>query len=361
MSVSVDVLSDIQNATLEVYIDKGKVWKQGISNRPMLKDFNDRAGNFPGGKEQVSWAVKSGLSGGALQGYSFDDQVSYYDPTGIKRCRAPWREHHIGITMTHTELKEDGIDIDEAGGADQTTSKMSGREQYALANRLDESMDSMAEDYRRSLELLIHGDGTADPKSLAGVASIILDNPLLGSTFGVSRTANTWWRNRAATAAYAAAGGQGPITSSAAGGGALITFLEKEERQLNRYSSSADRRYYCGSDFLAAYQAEIRSNGYYSQTGFRASGTVDGKMGDPAWNGKELVYDPCLDDLGLSKRMYAIDMSKQGVRLLYMDGNRMKKHKPARPYDRYMFYSAVTMTGLMIAKKLNTSAVYDIA
>ena len=54
-------------------------------------------------------------------------------------------------------------------------------------------------------------------------------------------------------------------------------------------------------------------------------------------------------------------MGRTGVRLLYMDGNRMKKHNPARPYDRYVMYNGITMTGVMVAKQLNTSAVYDIA
>jgi hypothetical protein len=53
-------------------------------------------------------------------------------------------------------------------------------------------------------------------------------------------------------------------------------------------------------------------------------------------------------------------MSKSGVRLLYMDGNRMKKHNPARPYDRMVMYNGISMTGVLVAKQLNTSAVYDI-
>jgi hypothetical protein len=67
--------------------------------------------------------------------------------------------------------------------------------------------------------------------------------------------------------------------------------------------------------------------------------TADGAMGDPEWR-QPIVYDPTLDDLGLSKRAYVIDMSKTGLRLLYMDGQRMKKHNPARPYDRYVMYKA---------------------
>ena len=53
-------------------------------------------------------------------------------------------------------------------------------------------------------------------------------------------------------------------------------------------------------------------------------------------------------------------MGRAGLRLLYMDGQRMKKHAPARPYDRLVMYNGITMTGVMVARQLNTSGVYDI-
>jgi hypothetical protein len=84
-------------------------------------------------------------------------------------------------------------------------------------------------------------------------------------------------------------------------------------------------------------------------------------MSDPAFKGIKIEYDPTLDRLGLAKRAYFLDVGKTGCRLLYMDGQRMKKHHPARPYDRYVMYNGITMTGVMVAKQLNTSAVYDIA
>lgn len=100
MPFTADELVNINNAALEHWIDKGKVWKQNVTNKPMLKAFNDRAGSFPGGKEVVSFAVKAGQGGGTLQGYTEDDQVAYYNPTGIKRARTPWKEHHMGMVIT---------------------------------------------------------------------------------------------------------------------------------------------------------------------------------------------------------------------------------------------------------------------
>jgi hypothetical protein len=360
MPFTADEIADINVAALENYLDRGKVWKQNIQNKPMLAAFNNSAGKFAGGKEYVSFAVKAGQGGGSLQGYSGDDQVSYYNPTGLKRARAPWKEHHIGMVVTQTELKIDGIDIVESG-ADQTTRAMDGREATALANLLDEKNDTLGEDYAFSLDRLIHGDGSSDAKAIAGIASILLPVPNTGTTFGINRATNSWWRNRAATAAFGGAGGQGAITSSPANGGALIEFMDKELRQRNRYKNGATNvKYFAGSDFIDAYKREMRANGYYTNTGWGGS-KPDGAMQDPAHSGIDLVYDPTMDDLSLQKRCYAIDMGRTGVRLLYMDGQRMKKHNPARPYDRYVMYNGITMTGVMVAKQLNTSGVYDIA
>jgi hypothetical protein len=264
------------------------------------------------------------------------------------------------MVVTMTELKIDGIDVTE-NGTDQSTSEMAGREAQALANLLDEKNEKLGADYTFSLDRLLHGDGSTDLKALAGIGSILLPNPGAGSTGNLSRVANSWWTNRAATAAYAGAGGQGAITSAAAGGGALITFMDKEVRQRGKYKNGSTKwRYFCGSDFIDAYKFELRSNGYYSQTGWDG-GNSDGSMPDPKHGGLPLEWDPTMDDLGLNKRCYAIDMGKTGLRLMYMDGQRMKKHNPARPYDRMTLYNGLSMTGLMIAKQLNTSGVYDIA
>jgi len=359
MAFTADELANINASSLETYIDRGKVWKQDVANKPMLEAFNTAAGKFVGGNVNVSFAVGSGYGGGSLKGYSGDDQLTYYNPTGTKRTEWPWKEHFIGMVVTMTELKIDGIDVIE-NGTDQRTSEMSGREQQALANLLDEKNEKLGADYTFSLDRLIHGDGSTDTKAIAGIKSIILDVPNAGNTGNLSRVANTWWQNRAATAAYGAAGGQGAITSNPANGGALIEFMDKEARMRSKYKNGQTKtRYFCGQDFIDAYKKELRTNGYYSQTGWDEANS-DGSMPDPKHGGLQLEWDPTMDDLGMSKRCYAIDMGKTGLRLLYMDGQRMKKHNPARPYDRMTMYNGLSMTGLVVAKQLNTSGVYDI-
>ena len=354
-------LANIANATLDYYMGKGEVYASAIQNKPMMEAFDRAAGTFSGGKGDVSLAVKAGQGGLTLTGYTHDDIVTYGNPATIKRVNFPWKEHHIGMGLTHTELKHDGITVNESASTQRTNEK-DGREEHALANLLEEKIEEMNEDYAVSWDGLIHGDGSNDTKALAGIQAFILDDPSLGSTGGLNRTANDWWRNRAATAAADAAGsGPAAITSNVSDGGALLQFLQEEQRQLDRFARGSRRsRKFAGSDFIAALEKEIRANGMYAQTGWQGGdGNVDGAMPKVRFAGIEIQYDPTLDDLGQEKRMYDIDMRR--LRLLYMAGERMKRANPARPYDRYVLYRGVTSTAVMCAQQLNTSGVYDIA
>jgi hypothetical protein len=355
MAFTVDEISNINNGSLQVYLDRPKVYAQNIQDKPMLAAFQAKAGSFPGGgttDQKVSLGVKSGQGGGSLAGYTGDDQLTFYNPATGKRVSYVWKEHHIGKKVTMTELKLGGIDVVE-DGADQTTKDMDGAEEFRLANLLDEKNDDMMEDYNASLNTLIHGDGTSDAKALAGISSLILDAPTTGSTGGLSRDVNAWWRNRASLG----------IVSASTGGGVLIKALDPELRQLGRYSPNgiAGIQLFAGSSFIDAYKNELRANGYYSMDMSTDSSVPDGSMKDPSHAGKQIVYDPWLDDNSKAKYCYAIDMSKNGVRLLYMNGNRMKRHNPARPYDRMVMYNGITTTAVLVARRLNSSGVYSIS
>lgn len=355
MAFTVDEIANINNGTLKVFLDKPKVWAQNIQDKPMLAAFQAKAGSFPGGgttDQKVSIGVKSGQGGGALAGYSGDDQLSFYNPATGKRVEYVWKEHHLGMKVTMTELKIGGINVTE-DGTDQTTADMDGAEANRLVNLLDEKNDDMMEDYNKSLDSLIHGDGTSDAKALAGITSLILTAPTTGMTGGLSRDVNTWWQNRALLG----------INSASTGGGVLIKALDPEFRQLGRYAPNGIQgiKLFAGSSFIDAYKNELRANGYYSMDMSTDSSVPDGSMKDPSHGGKQIIYDPWLDDNSKAKYMYAIDMSPGGIRLLYMNGNRMKRHNPARPYDRMVMYNGITTTAVMVARRLNSSGVYSIS
>jgi hypothetical protein len=86
----------------------------------------------------------------------------------------PWREHHIGMTLTHTELKIDGISVTDEHGNGETMSNHSDRDVTVLVNLLEDKLEDFGEQYARTMNTLMWGDGTADAKALAGMLSIIV-------------------------------------------------------------------------------------------------------------------------------------------------------------------------------------------
>lgn len=358
MPFTAQEITNIANASLDFYFNKGSTFAQTIQKKPLLDKMERGAKSFPGGKGDISLAVQgaygaAGVNDG-LAGYTHDEQVRFFTPANVKRANFPWREHHIGITLTHTELKIDGISVTDSVTG-ESTSNHSGREMHALVNLMDNKLQDFAEQYARSLNLLLWGDGTADAKALAGLRALLVANPTTGTAGGLDRSQFTWWRNRARTAAHAAAGGSNAVTSATTSGGALIQVLQAEFRQLRRYGAEPDC-FFAGSDFIAAMETEMRANGYYTQTGFR--GAQDPAMGGLMFDGKKVIYDPTLDDLSLQKRAYIWD--SRDIPLMKMEGEWRRQHNPARPHDQFVLYRSITCTGQLVATRLNGALVIDI-
>ena len=354
MPFTAEEIASINNSALEEFIEKGTVYKQNVQNKPAMKAFDEASGSFSGGNEYVSCGVKSGQGGGSLAGYTHDDQLSFYNPASQKRAKYAWKEMHIGITWSFTEAKRDGVDVtDDAVAAN--TSNMDGREMHVLANIIKEKNDDLGEDYARSFNTFLWGDGTSDTKALAGIRSLLLEDPTTGTTGGISRAANTWWRNRALTDANS----NTDVTGNTANGGALLQALQKEFRLLSKFAQGGTNwRIFCGSDFYDQIEVELRANGNYTLDGFMRESAVDGGMAAVKFKGKNVVWDPTLDDIGKSKFCYIIDMKR--IKLLYMNGQRMKKHNPARPYDRLVFFNGITSTCVLYASQLNTSSIVEL-
>jgi hypothetical protein len=359
MAFTAGELTNIANASLDFYYNKGDTFKQSIQSKPLLRWAEGSAKSFPGGKGNISMGVKGDYGAGGTNdhvvGYTHNDSVNFYTPANIKRVNYPWREHHMGLTLTHTELKIDGISVTDEMGNGSSTSNHSDRELTVLVNLLQDKLEDFGEMYARSMNALLWGDGVADAKALAGMRAIIVDVPTTGSLGGLART-NVWWRNRAATAAFGAAAGRGPVTSSPTNGGALLQFMQAEYRQLIRYGGRPTKCL-AGSDFIAAMEVEMRANGNYTMTGF--TGTQDGSMGQLKFGNTTIEYDPTLDDLGLAKRAYWWD--PRHIYLMKQEGEWDHRFTPARPYNQFVMYKSMTHTGQMVAQQVNSSLVVDIA
>lgn len=348
--------------TLDDFI-KGKLFQQNIQEKPTLAIFEKKAKTFKGGKELISEPVKmangAGGTNDGVKGFSHTDTVNFYNPAGGLRAEYTWREHHIGWTMSETQLKQQGILVgDEFEGK---ISKKSKRSLSVLSDALEENMADFAEQYASTMNALIWGDGTSDTSAIAGLRSIILDIPTLGVVGGLSNVTYAPWRNRARTAAFAAdasfdaAHGGGAVTSSPTNGGALIQLLQKDFRQLRRYGARPNR-WACGSDFLDALETEIRANGNYSLSGF--AGNHDISLGDLTAKDLGAYYDPTLDDLGRAKFCYIWDDGD--IRLRPLEGDWKRQRDPARPYDKFVFHKSLLCTGQMTARRRNGSMVVEI-
>lgn len=344
MPFTAQELANIANSVLDFH-QRGKPTSQIIQDRPLYNDLMATKQSFPGGKEFITYPVK-GVYTTALSGYSHDDTVTFQNPANIKRAQVKWYEMSGGISITHTELHIAGVSVVDTNGA--STTNHSQQELVQLTNLLDDKFEDMDEGTKRSLAEIMWRDGTQDSKVFPGITSFILPSPTTGTTFGIDRAANPWWRNRANVS----------IDSSTAANQNLVQTLQLEIRQLRRYAKNPKHRFYCGSTFMDAFEKELRSKGNYTLEGWAKQGKIDASVADLAFKGIDLQYEPLLDDLGQQKFGYLLDTN--AIKLRPMENEEWKMHTPARPPEKYVLYRAVTYVGALCANQLNSSGVYAI-
>ncbi len=346
-SFTIDQLNNIANAALD-YNLKGGAMDQAIQEKPLLKALKSSQKTFPGGKEFITGPVK-GVHTSTVQGYTNDDTVTYSNPTNLKRWQYKWYELHCGISVPHTELKVDGISVVDTNG--ENTTQHNDRDLTVLTNIFEDKIQDMNEGWAESFNEMLWQDGTQDSKAVPGILSLILDSPATGTTGGLDRAANSWWRNRAS---LAIASNSGTWANQP-----LVRVLQQEIRQLRRYQGGKPTKCFAGSDFLDALEMELRSNGTFTQDGWAKSGRIDLSVADLAFKGIPIEYDPTLDDLSRAKYGYFLDM--KNLQLMPMEGEDLKLHNPSRPEDKYVLFRAQTWTGGFVAKMLRSSGVYSIA
>lgn len=347
-------LDNILNAALPFYI-KGPAFAQTIQEKPLLDKLLSKQKTFSGGNQKISLPVQGDYTVG-MQGYTHNDTVSYTNPTNIKRVEYLWKELHAGITVTLTELKTDGISVvDSTTGA--KTEEHSGRDIHVLTGLLENKLADMGESWSRKFDSMLHKDGTQDAKEVPGIAALIANNPTTGTLGGIDRSTVTWWRNRSLVDNTGVGGSDARITPSASSQ-TLTKALRSEARQLRRYGKG-DYILCAGSRFLEALDLEVAEKGQYTQDGFMKSGATEIGMGVVSMRGiGDFMYDPTLDDLGKSTFCYFIDT--KSIFLDVMTGEDRKIHTPARPFNQYVLYRAMTWTGGLCARQLNTSGVYQV-
>lgn len=340
-------VENIANSTLDFYLERRKVEPQTLQDKPLLKAMRAAEKTFPGGKDNLTGAAKFDYTT-TIQGFENDDEVSYANPANTKRYSYPWKLIHAGIQFSMHEAAKDGISItDTATGKGE--SEHSDRELTALVNILEEKFDDMMEGIDRGFNAMYWRDGTADAKLVPGITSFVLDDPTSATVVGgIDQSTNSGWRNRASLA----------LSTSSAADQVVVAKLQKEWRQLRRYGGNPTL-WLAGSDFIEWMEKELRSKGNYTLEGWSSKRNTEAGMADISFKGNNIQYDPTLDDEGKAKYLYVLD--PKTFQPWVVDGENMKKHFPARPENKYVFYRAMTWMGGLVCKKRNANGVYSIA
>lgn len=359
MAFTADELANIANAALDFYV-RGETFKQTIQDKPLLKALESNKTAFPGGKGNISIPVQGDFvnsDANFFQGYTHNDTVTYANPANIKRAAYAWKELHAGISFTLTELKIDGISVvDSTTGKD--TSEHSQRDLTVLTGLLENKMQDMGESWAREKNRMFWQDGTQDAKEIPGIGALISTTPHTGSTGGIDRATVTWWRNKAYVGVGTNADGAA-ITASPTNQTATL-FLRTLVRQLRRYATNPKWLILGGSGAIEKLESEVQAKGTYTLNNFTKQSATDIAMADISISGiGTIMYDPTLDDLSKSNFLYFIDLN--AIKFMPMTGEENKTHNPARPPSQYVLYRAITTTGGLVARQLNTSAVVELA
>lgn len=347
MPFTAQEIENVANAAIEYHYKTPEVRSQTIQDKPLLRYLMEKEQSFPGGKDEITVGVKGDYTT-TIMGFSHDETVTYANPANIKRARYPWKLIHSGIQVTMHELAKDGVSVvDTATGEGERNH--SNREKTVLANLLKDKIEDMMEGTDRGMNNMFWRDGTADPDLVPGIRSFVLDNPASATVVGgIDQSANTWWRNRASLL----------LNAGTPGNQVVVQKLQNEWRQLRRFGGRPNM-VCAGSDFLDAVERELRALGNYTLEGWTSEKKTDASIADIRFKGVDFMYDPTLDDESLAKYCYVLDTRR--IYPMAIEGESMKKHNPARPHDKYVFYRAMTWMGGLVCSQRNCHGVYSIA
>lgn len=346
MPFTVEEVVSVMNSITD-YHERGAPEDQIKQKRPLMDAFEKNAKKFPGGREFITTPVRMSYTS-TLNGFSHDDSNPYRNPANNKRAAYPWKELHGGVEITLTELKQEGLSIEDTAFNGKARNH-SDVELMRLTENLEQKYYDLKEGTSRDFARMCILDGTQDPKVFAGVQSFLFKSPAVGLTGGLDRALNPGWRNRTLPA-FSVASPADMVISRA---------IQNETRQLQRYTDTWKPIAVAGSSFIDAWEQELRAKGQVTIVGWAKSGEIDPSVADIAPKGLgKVFYDPTFDDLGLAKCLMIIDLN--AIKLRPMEQEDWKEHNPARPPEKYVIYKARTWTGGMSSNRLNSSGVYFI-
>lgn len=347
MDLTAATLDEIIATTLPDFI-RNEVFAQADQKTPALKIFQKKKKQFAGGEGFKLTGTAAMEYTTEWEIFSGEDELTFNEMNNKKLFTYQGVENHMGLKIPYTALKQAGFNVtDKNTKGSFEFSKASDSEILRITNFLEGKYQEMDRSGTQSFsKKRIWSDGS---NGFLGIPGLITTTPTIGTTGGLSRVTNSKWRNRALV-------GANKIAYSGANQ-TLINTLTEEVRLLRVYGGNPDA-VFCGNKFYKALEFEVRAKGNYTMTGFAANNQDTGIKGIQIQGLPPVIHEPALDDLGLTDYCYIIDTD--AIALTMLDGDDMTVHTPARPHNKMVAYKSITWTGMMAAKQLNSSGVYQV-
>lgn len=351
MAFSAPIAADVTAKTLEKYINADpKTILKHVLNKPLLRTLMKTAKEFksagaasgttapPNVREPVMGALMRD-NPTAYAGWSADDVLAFGASSGVIQTSCPVRNMHCGWKVSHDELAQQGVIVTN-NKASPTPSE--------ITNLVD-ALEVMRADYG---EAVMYGrnqtlwqDGTQDAKAIAGIKSIITDDPTVGTCLGISRATNVWWRHIADTGV----GGAGPKLSYSKADQTLTERLDYViDILLPLYGGNPDVAF-AGADIIGALKKEAHAKGNLTVTGWKDENDLN--IGGFVFGRLKIVHDPTLDLLGESKSIYIWDSNH--LKLRPQTGLWGKVTPQNQPADQFVMLTSTTDRGTVTSNQLD--------
>jgi hypothetical protein len=287
------------------------------------------------------------------QNFQFDDQVTYNKKDTVRLAPFQHYEAHDGFTLNETELANNGIIM-----TDDKNSVPTEAEKIQIVSLVEEGMETLTNGFRSNWDQEVHRDGTQSTKAVPGLDNLISTTPTVGVIGGIDSSTNAFWQNRV------------NLNINTGVTGTLTQAMEKTYRDCSTVGENPPDKIFCGSKFLDAYRndAPLTVQRQIMLTSGKVKGGFDVDNGSSGvyFKGIELVWDPVFDILqsllapaiAWDKRCYFLN--SKSLILRPFKGRWMVNRKPARVYDRYSHYFAITADYGLTLKQRNNMAVLSI-
>lgn len=344
MPFSAADIAKASKAALDFYLKNDPIDQIAVE-RPLLAFLQANKSPFPGGVQYIVEQLRKSYDGN-LQSYRGDAQVTYNTRDPLAQAKFLWTNYHDGFGMTEDEMRQNGIILNDDSEGNATKAEV-----VQLNNLLKEYYYALKQGCQEGFDLRLHQDGTAGPDEIVGLDALISTTPNTGTVGGIDAAANPWWRN------YAKIG----VTPTA-----LDQECEIAWRACTKNGGMPDK-IFAGAAWIDAYRANAK--GSIDRHIVITGQTQKMDVGVNALNfkGVEIVWDPTFEALDTidsptvpwTKRAYFVN--SKHIRLRPAQGSEWVNRSPARPYDKYVHFRAMTWTGGLTCNRRNAHAVVAIA